>query len=291
MESSEPAPDSPPRATPGDAAAPRTVTLASAVDIAGFRVACRRLWAEQTEPARVVWRTAGDAEDDLFESPAAPPSRAGTVPPLHVPAGFLALCEDVVQHSDPGRFELLYRLLWRLQHEPSLRDDVLDADRVAAREMAQAVRRDRDADASKPPPDGEAPRSLPALREALQRCRECPLGEQATRAVPGEGPEAREADVRRRTARRPGRPSGPALSSARPASFSTARSPSSASTAATPTSPTRSSTSSSSCAASAGSTRRRRKRRPLPACTGSKARSRWSTPPPWWPWVRPRPGS
>ena len=142
MESSEPAPDSPPRTTPGDAAAPRTVTLASAVDIAGFRAACRRLWAEQTEPARVVWRTAGDAEGDLFASPPAPPSRAGTAPPLHVPAGFLALCEDVIQHSDPGRFDLLYRLLWRLQHEPGLRDDVLDADRVAARQMAQAVRRD-----------------------------------------------------------------------------------------------------------------------------------------------------
>lgn len=30
--------------------------------------------------------------------------------------------------------------------------------------------------------------SLPALRDALQRCRECPLGEHATQAVAGEGP-------------------------------------------------------------------------------------------------------
>ncbi len=34
----------------------------------------------------------------------------------------------------------------------------------------------------------ETPASLPALTEALQRCRECPIGEHATRAVPGEGP-------------------------------------------------------------------------------------------------------
>ena len=36
-------------------------------------------------------------------------------------------------------------------------------------------------------PGGDSPRSLPALREALQRCRECPIGEHATQAVPGEG--------------------------------------------------------------------------------------------------------
>ena len=192
MESSEPAPDSPSPTTPGDGATPRTVALASATDVAGFRAACRRLWAEQTEPSRVVWRAAGDADGDLFASPPAPPappSRAGPAPPLHVPAGFLTLCEEVIQHSDPGRFDLLYRLLWRLQHEPGLRDDVLDADRVAARQMAQAVRRDRHAQADEATPSGEAPRSLPALREALQRCRECPLGEHATRAVPGEGPK------------------------------------------------------------------------------------------------------
>ena len=42
-----------------------------------------------------------------------------------------------------------------------------------------------------PPGDpgvAETPASLPALAEALQRCRECPIGEQATQAVPGEGP-------------------------------------------------------------------------------------------------------
>jgi len=36
-------------------------------------------------------------------------------------------------------------------------------------------------------PGGDSPRSLPALRAALQRCRECPIGEHATQAVPGEG--------------------------------------------------------------------------------------------------------
>jgi DNA polymerase len=145
MESSEHAPYSLPRAAPGDPAAPRSVTLAHAVDMDGFRAACRRLWAEQVEPGRVSWHAADDAEADLFESdPAAPApvAPAAEAAPVHVPAAFVELCESVVLHRDPGRFGLLYRLLWRLQTQPALRHDALDADWVAARQMAQAVRRD-----------------------------------------------------------------------------------------------------------------------------------------------------
>jgi len=46
----------------------RTVRLASAVDFAGFRRACRALWADQVAPERVVWQCADDAEGDLFEA-------------------------------------------------------------------------------------------------------------------------------------------------------------------------------------------------------------------------------
>jgi DNA polymerase len=44
-----------------------------------------------------------------------------------------------VLHAERARFALLYRLLWRLQREPSLRDDVLDSDMALARRMAHAV--------------------------------------------------------------------------------------------------------------------------------------------------------
>jgi DNA polymerase len=128
-------------ATPADV---RTVRLASAVDLAGFRRACRRLWAEQVAPERVVWQCADDAEGDLFESAAQRVDAApdSTAPPVHVPASFLSLVESAILHSDADRFALLYRLLWRLQIEPGLRDDPLDADWQRADQMAQAVRRD-----------------------------------------------------------------------------------------------------------------------------------------------------
>ena len=126
----------------------RSITLAGAIDFDGFRHACRGLWSKQVAPEHVAWHTADDAEGDLFEnaSQAEAPSLAAegqaSAPPVNVPAGYMPLAESVVLHSDAGRFGLLYRLLWRLQIEPGLRGDPLDADWVQAQQMAQAVRRD-----------------------------------------------------------------------------------------------------------------------------------------------------
>ena len=127
------------------APAVRTVRLASAVDFAAFRRACRQLWSEQVAPDRVVWHCDDDAEGDLFENERAGPEGALAVrptAPLHVPAAFLPLAESAILHRDSERFALLYRLLWRLQVEPALRADPLDPDWLRADEMAQAVRRD-----------------------------------------------------------------------------------------------------------------------------------------------------
>ena len=136
-------------AADGPPSGPRPVTLASEVDFDGFRQACRTLWAEQVPPADVSWHTADAAEGDLFEAidsapaPApSPPAAASSAKPLSVPARFVPLGQSVVLHRDPGRFGLLYRLLWRLQLEPGLRGDPLDADWVLAEQMAHAVKRD-----------------------------------------------------------------------------------------------------------------------------------------------------
>jgi uracil-DNA glycosylase family protein len=158
-----------------------TVLLASAIDFEGFRSACRALWTAQIEPGQVAWRIA--PQDTVEPLAAAGPSSA---PPLHVPARFVPLCKSAVLRGDPGCFALAYRLLWRLQVEPALRHDLLDADWVALEALARPT--------PTPPtmgiaalPSGEAPATLPILREALERCRECPIGAHATQAVPGEG--------------------------------------------------------------------------------------------------------
>jgi probable DNA metabolism protein len=120
--------------------------LTSETDVAGFREEARALLAHQVPPEAVNWQTAPAQNSDQFADPAAPgDSRPRGVPKAAsaiVPASFLRLCEIVVLHHDPGRFALLYRLLWRLVHEPTLRHNPIDPDMLHAHQMGQAVRRD-----------------------------------------------------------------------------------------------------------------------------------------------------
>ena len=122
--------------------ATQTVTLSSDTDWPGFRSEARALLARQVPPEDVVWHTRATAESDLFAALEPPRAQGVASASAIVPPAFVRLCETVVLHRDPGRFGLLYRLLWRLVHEPGLRHDTIDADRVRAQHMAQAVRRD-----------------------------------------------------------------------------------------------------------------------------------------------------
>jgi probable DNA metabolism protein len=120
--------------------------LASETDLAGFREEVRSLLAHQVPPEAVHWQTTRAENSDNFSDPVAMgENRPRGVPKAAsaiVPASFLRLCEVVVLHSDPNRFALLYRLLWRLVHEPGLRNDSVDPDMLHAHQMGQAVRRD-----------------------------------------------------------------------------------------------------------------------------------------------------
>lgn len=127
------------------------VMLRGPTDLDGFRRAARSLLARQVPPERVSWHTAGALVEDLFCEQHSLDTAANsevfgaaaeTAPAVKVPSEFLVLCQSVILHSDPNRFGLLYRIFWRLAHEPSLRHDPLDADMIAAHRLAQAVRRD-----------------------------------------------------------------------------------------------------------------------------------------------------
>ena len=141
----------------------RFISLQGPSDLAGFRTAARRLLAQQVRPESVSWHSSHDSMRDLFavagegdagvrldaaqlDAPEAPDSSdspaLSAAPTIGVPAEFLQLCQTVILHSAAHRFGLLYRLLWRLQHEPALRRDPLDADWIEAQHLAQAVRRD-----------------------------------------------------------------------------------------------------------------------------------------------------
>lgn len=132
-----------------DLFANHAVTLANATDLTGFRQHARRLLARQITPDNVSWHCRDARTPDLFANlgPAVPDSLeplepVDEAPRINVPPDFLALCRTVILHRDPRRFGLMYRLFWRLLHEPGLRYDALDADYIDAQHLAQAVRRD-----------------------------------------------------------------------------------------------------------------------------------------------------
>jgi DNA polymerase len=117
--------------------------LAGHTDLAGFRAEARQLLAHQVPPEEVEWLLQPPAAYTEAQSPlASRPRNVARAATAIVPASFTRLCEFVVLHRDPGRFALLYRLLWRLVHEPTLRNDPTDADMQQAQHMAHAVRRD-----------------------------------------------------------------------------------------------------------------------------------------------------
>ncbi len=123
----------------------RTAWLADETDLEGFRRHARQGLIDGVEPPQLEWRVATRAEPDLFGNrPDVDDTTNGDEQAslVKVPALFVPVAERAGLHSDPNRFGLLYRYLWRLVHERSLRHDPLDADRQQLELMARAVRRD-----------------------------------------------------------------------------------------------------------------------------------------------------
>ncbi|MDE2596440.1 MAG: UdgX family uracil-DNA binding protein [Sphingomonadales bacterium] len=122
------------------------VTLAAPDDPEEWRDRARQLIRAGIPPDRVIWSTAGDAERDLFTVGggigAVLPGSAQDASPLRVPRGFIAQAETALLHSNPRRFDLLYRLLWRMQRASGLLDDHADAEVRQMHELVRSVRRD-----------------------------------------------------------------------------------------------------------------------------------------------------
>ena len=112
------------------------VRLASEIDFEGWRQAARKLRVADIAPPKVVWRVGDEA--GLFDGPEPPPP-----PPdagFSAPRAFVELAQTVILHRDPARFDLLYRLLWRLKDEPELMAVATDAEVAAAGLMRKQVR-------------------------------------------------------------------------------------------------------------------------------------------------------
>lgn len=118
------------------------VTLQGPADYEGFRRAARGLLAQNILPDQVSWQCSSTPLEGADATGTAHSPALSDAPAVSVPPEYVALCQVAVMHSNPQRFNLLYRLLWRLVHEPELRHNQLDTDMALARQMAEEVRHD-----------------------------------------------------------------------------------------------------------------------------------------------------
>lgn len=120
----------------------RTIILANEIDLDGWKTAARKLRLAGVEPARARFVTDGAAQAGLFgidDAPSEPTeAQAGA---FAVPRAFLETAADLILHRAPDRFDLMYRLLWRLRDAPDLMRVASDPDVSAAAERVKNVHR------------------------------------------------------------------------------------------------------------------------------------------------------
>lgn len=111
-------------------------------DFAAWRNQARTLLGDSRNPGEVHFCDKQHGQPaltlDHLEGEETPPAETA-----RVPAEFLHLAETVGYHRNPNRWNLLYRLLWRLTRgEPHLLEDHSEASVRELRLMEKAVRRD-----------------------------------------------------------------------------------------------------------------------------------------------------
>lgn len=105
---------------------------------ADWRETARGLISRSVEPENVVW--AAQTQGGLFRSEL---SEVGPQDGIRVPSKFIRLAQAVACFDDPSRWELLYRILFRLTHEDrNLLEIESDVDVSLAKRMEKAVGRD-----------------------------------------------------------------------------------------------------------------------------------------------------
>ena len=105
---------------------------------AGFRDAVRPLLAHAVPPERL--RFAVEGVDPPFLFPGQPPPTGGTAPSL--PRRFFELSRRACAFDAPDRWERVYRVAYRLQHDRSILDDPGDDDVLVCTRRAKHVARD-----------------------------------------------------------------------------------------------------------------------------------------------------
>lgn len=123
----------------------RVGTLDSETDFDGWRASARDFRLAGVKPGQARFVVSGSGgQGGLFDAPPAE-GESGPAEPAEksfsVPKTFVDVAQQVILHRSPDRFDLMYRLLWRLRDEPDLMKIVSDVDVADAMERAKNVSR------------------------------------------------------------------------------------------------------------------------------------------------------
>ena len=118
------------------------VHLPAADDFDFWRDCARALIQAQVPPDRISWIEPGGSGDLFAQGDHGVPALTSGAPPVRANRRFVNLARNAALHSDPERFALLYRLLWRLQANPGMMEDKADDDVRKIEELDKNVRRD-----------------------------------------------------------------------------------------------------------------------------------------------------
>jgi len=118
------------------------VSLPEPDDFGAWRERARTLVQCGVHPDHVTWSEPGGLGSLFAEEPDALPVPEANAARVRASRSFLELAQSAALHSDPERFAMLYRLLWRLQADSALMEDRADRDVRRLDELARSVRRD-----------------------------------------------------------------------------------------------------------------------------------------------------
>lgn len=107
-------------------------------------------WREQAralvqcgvQPDRIAWVEPGGSGDLFANGERRMPVPPVDAKPVRANRRFVSLARNAILHSNPERFALLYRLLWRLQANPRMMEDKADPDVRRVEAFDKSVRRD-----------------------------------------------------------------------------------------------------------------------------------------------------
>ena len=118
------------------------VTMPEPDDFAFWRERARQLVQCDVPPDRIAWVEPGGTGSLFSHGDTRLPVPEEGARMIRASKRFLQLARNAALHSDPERFDLLYRLLWRLQSNPRAMEDKADPDVRRIEDLDKAVRRD-----------------------------------------------------------------------------------------------------------------------------------------------------